>query len=123
MLVISFWKEPAKMEDGFSFWKLCIASGGSVAGLSDGNGTWILDRETGEPLKQVDPEYLLDIAVCGNELLLFEEQAVRRYDLAAETALERDAVLEQTHRCLCGEIGAAEAVNVMLQKINLYLAE
>lgn len=35
----------------------------------------------------------------------------------------RDAVLEQTYRCLCGEIGAEEAVNAMMQKINLYLSE
>lgn len=37
--------------------------------------------------------------------------------------IQRDAVLEETIRCLRGELGTEEAVNSIMQKLNLYLAE
>lgn len=35
----------------------------------------------------------------------------------------KDAVLENMNRCLTGEIGTDEAVNAIMQTVNLYLAE
>ena len=35
----------------------------------------------------------------------------------------KDAVLENMNRCLAGEIGTDEAVNAIMQTVNLYLAE
>ena len=37
--------------------------------------------------------------------------------------IPRQTVLEETRKCMKGEESADEAVNAIMQKINLYLAE
>lgn len=58
-----------------------------------------------------------------------EEQAMLK-DMAEQASIcadteivQRETVLEETYRCLNGEISSEEAVNSIIQKINLYLAE
>ena len=37
--------------------------------------------------------------------------------------VQHDVIIEELERCLNGEIGEDEAINTIMQKMNLYLAE
>ena len=51
-------------------------------------------------------------------------EMVKQLSNCAETEqVQYEVVIEQVRRCLSGEITADEAVNTIMQKINLYLAE
>ena len=54
------------------------------------------------------------------ELLAMAGRLSTRVDL---NRIPRQTVLEETRKCMKGEESADEAVNAIMQKINLYLAE
>ena len=51
-------------------------------------------------------------------------EIVESLSVCADTErVQRDTVIEEVKRCMGGEISADEAVNSIMQKLNLYLAE
>lgn len=51
-------------------------------------------------------------------------EIAKQVNVCADTErVQHDVVMEELNRCISGEIGEDEAVNSILQKINLYLAE
>ena len=51
-------------------------------------------------------------------------EIVESLSVCADTErVQRDTVIEEVKRCISGEISADEAVNSIMQKLNLYLAE
>ena len=82
--------------------------GGFSVGTSNDDGEFIEFTYEWPTTEELDALY---------ELL---QQADTR---ASVERVQHDVVMEELKRCLGGEIGADEAVNAMMQKLNLYLAE
>ena len=86
---------------------------GENGGFSVGSG----NEETGEYIE------LTYSWPTKEESDAFYEMVKQLSNCAETEQVQYEVVIEQVRRCLSGEITADEAVNTIMQKINLYLAE
>lgn len=86
--------------------------------FKDGEGWTMSASDMGD--NYVELQYVWPEKESLDKLAALVEQLDTRADIER---VQRDVVLEETRRCMSGEIGIDEAVNSIMQKINLYLAE
>lgn len=103
---------------GFSVNRKAFEESLYTAPFKEGEG-WSMSSDDGAG-GYVELTYVWPEQESLDKLQAMAEQLDTRADTER---VQRDVVIEETRRCMSGETSVEEAVNAIMQKINLYLAE